>query len=58
MKTFTTEQLAETIKKHHAWLNGEEGGERADLSYANLRSADLSSANLSYAASIWGAIGN
>ena len=48
MKTFTTEELAEIIIKHHSWLNNEEGGERADLSYANLR----------YAKSIRGAVGN
>ena len=59
MRTFTKERLAELLAKHKAWLNNEDGGERADLrsadlrnadlSYANLRSADLSSANLSYA---------
>ena len=41
MKTYTAEELAEIIEKHHKWLDGD-GGERA-----NLRSADLS-----YAASL------
>ena len=64
MRTFTKEQLAELLAKHRAWLNNEDGGERAnlssadlssadlryaDLSYTNLSSADLSSADLSYA---------
>jgi hypothetical protein len=53
MKTFTADELSLIIKKHHAWLNDEEGGELADLSYANLRYADLR-----YAASIWGTVGN
>ena len=48
------EELEEILKKHKKWLNAEEGGERADLRYANLsssnlRSADLSSADLRYA---------
>ena len=46
MRNFTTEQLAEIIKKHEAWLDDEDCGERADLRYADLRSADLRSANL------------
>ena len=59
MRTFTKERLAELLAKHKAWLNNEDGGERAnlrsadlrsvDLSSANLRSADLRNANLSYA---------
>ena len=64
MRTFTKAQLAELLAKHRAWLNNEDGGERAnlssadlsssdlryaDLSYTNLSSADLSSADLSYA---------
>ena len=36
MRTFTKERLAEILAKHKAWLNNEDGGERA-----NLRSADL-----------------
>ena len=49
MRTFTKEQLAELLAKHRAWLNNEDGGERADLSSADLRYADLSYADLSYA---------
>ena len=54
MKTYTKAQLAEILVKHKKWLASEEGGERAnlryaDLSSANLRYADLSSANLSSA---------
>ena len=50
----TKEALKEILKKHLAWLNDEPDGEKANLSYADLRSADLSSAdlhsaNLSYA---------
>ena len=43
----TKEKLAEILEKHRAWLNDEDGGERADLSEANLRGADLREANLS-----------
>lgn len=52
------EELNKIIANHGKWLRAEEGGERADLSYANLssanlsytdlRSADLRGANLSY----------
>ncbi len=41
-------ELDVVIEKHKKWLRGE-GGERADLSYANLRGADLRYANLRYA---------
>ena len=37
------------LEKHQKWLNGEAGGERADLSEANLSGADLRGANLSWA---------
>ena len=54
MKTFTQSELNEILAKHKKWLNGEEGGERAnlisaDLSHASLSHADLSYADLSYA---------
>jgi len=57
MKTYTQDQLQKIIAKHQLWLNEEECGERANLSYADLRSADLSyadlsSANLRYASDI------
>ena len=41
--------LKETLKKHKMWLNGEEGGERANLINANLSGVDLSGVNLSNA---------
>ena len=47
MQTPTPEQLVEIIEKHRAWLEDEDGGERADLSDAYLRGANLSGANLS-----------
>ena len=40
------EKLDEILEKHAAWLNDEDGGERADLSGANLSGANLSGANL------------
>ncbi len=51
MKTYTAEELKAILAKHKAWLNNEDGGERADLSGAdlsgaNLRDADLSGADL------------
>ena len=54
MKTYTPDELKSILEKHCKWIRDEEGGERADLSsanlsYADLRYADLSSANLSYA---------
>ena len=42
----TWEKLTEILQKHKAWLNDEEGGERANLIGANLRGANLSGANL------------
>ena len=36
----------ETLRLHAAWLRGEDGGQRANLSDANLLGADLSDANL------------
>ena len=41
------EQLKDILNKHKKWLLNENGGERADLSGANLSRADLSGANLS-----------
>ena len=46
MRIFTKEQLSEILAKHKVWLNNEEGGERANLSYADLSNADLSNADL------------
>ena len=39
--------LHEIIHKHMIWLNDENGGERANLRYADLSAADLRGANLS-----------
>ncbi|SDT52119.1 pentapeptide repeat-containing protein [Pseudomonas prosekii] len=47
MKTYTSEQLAEILGKHRSWLRGEEGGERANLSGADLSGTYLRGANLS-----------
>ncbi len=56
MRKLSNEELELILNKHVKWLNNEDGGERADLSfvdledanleYANLRSANLRSANL------------
>ena len=59
MKTFTKEELAKVLELHKMWLNGVKGGERANLSYANLSgayliNADLSKANL-YKADLYSA---
>ena len=40
-------KLKEILNKHKAWLCGEDGGEQADLSGANLSRADLVGADLS-----------
>lgn len=39
-------KLDETLKKHELWLEGAYGGEKADLSEADLRGAYLMGANL------------
>jgi len=39
-------KLEEILKKHIGWIRSEDGGERADLSWANLSRANLSGANL------------
>jgi hypothetical protein len=49
MKTITPEELKEILANHKKWLLDEEGGEHADLSFADLRYANLRYANLSYA---------
>ena len=52
----TTEKLTEILENHKKWLNGEPGGIRAYLSYADLRYAHLSGAHL-YGADLSGATG-
>jgi hypothetical protein len=42
----TQKELDEIIVKHAKWLNGEDGGERANLAYANLAGTVLTRANL------------
>ena len=49
MKRYAQEQLNEILKKHKKWLDNEDGGERADLTNANLTYANLTNANLTYA---------
>ena len=49
----TQSELNEILEKHRKWLNDEEGGERADLSGANLSWANLSGADLSWANLSW-----
>ena len=39
-------ELNEVLRLHKMWLNEEDGGQRANLCYADLRRADLSWANL------------
>ncbi len=46
MKAYTKADLDEVLRLHELWLANDPAGQRADLSYANLRSADLSSADL------------
>ena len=42
----TSEEIKDVLDSHQKWINGEDGGERANLSEANLRWANLSEANL------------
>ena len=42
-------ELDDILDAHRKWLDGEDGGERADLRNADLRNADLRNADLSYA---------
>ena len=42
-------KLKDILDKHLKWLRGEDGGERADLSWADLSRANLYGANLSWA---------
>lgn len=46
MKTYTKEELNTILEKHKAWANGMPCGERANLSGADIRSADFSNADL------------
>ena len=46
MRTISYQELQIILKKHKRWINGEDGGEIADLRVANLSGADLSGADL------------
>ena len=45
-RKITKEELQEFLRKHKLWLDNEDGGERADLSYTDLDGANLVRANL------------
>jgi len=47
------DELRVVLEKHKKWLNGEDGGEWADLSEANLSGADINGADLSKADLSW-----
>lgn len=47
MRKIDKDELKTILKKHMMWLNGENGGERADLSGSDLRGSDLSGSDLS-----------
>ena len=49
MRMIPSDELHEIIRKHNLWLQGEDGGERAILRWADLRGADLRGAILSEA---------
>jgi hypothetical protein len=46
LKRITPDELKEYLRKHKLWVCGEDGGERADLSCADLKNVDLSCADL------------
>ena len=46
--------IQEVLEKHEMWLNGEDGGQRANLQGANLQGAYLRGADLQ-GANLWGA---
>ena len=41
MRTLSKEELQEILEKHKKWLAGKDGGERADLRWADLSGADF-----------------
>jgi uncharacterized protein YjbI with pentapeptide repeats len=43
------QEIAKILELHQKWLNDEEGGERADFSFKDLRGANLQGANLRWA---------
>ena len=52
--TMTQNELNAILKAHKKWINGEEGGRRADLWSVNFQGADLRGADLQDA-DLWGA---
>ena len=46
MQKYTPDQLAEVLRLHKLWVEGAEGGQRADLQGAYLQYADLQGADL------------
>ena len=46
LREINAEELKEILRKHQLWLDGEEGGELANLVDANLKRANLKRANL------------
>ena len=48
-ETYTATELEEIKRLHGMWLTDEEGGKRANLSFADLRLANLRGADLSFA---------
>ena len=44
--TLTQEELKKILHRHQLWLEGKEGGEQANLRWADLRGADLREADL------------
>ena len=46
MRTISYQELQIILEKHKRWLNGEYGGERADLRDADLNGANLRGANM------------
>jgi len=49
----TSEEIKKVLDLHQKWINGEEGGERADLREADLREANLRGADLRWADLRW-----
>jgi hypothetical protein len=48
MRKITEEKLQEIIEKHGKWMNGDRGGERADLRHVDFSNTNLSYTDLSY----------
>lgn len=53
MRKIDKDELKTILKKHMMWLNGEDGGERANMRGANMRGADMRGADMSGANLRW-----